>query len=130
MNQTILLFPCEKRGYRQDQRHSWSHVLPPFHDRAFDDEAPPASGGQRIYPLGIFRFPVLPQIGNKQPENAAFEIGTPGNEKAVSTGCRRCSLSTTKTRKKHRQSVAILSSWINAIPFSLTFLRMGNEVKD
>ena len=91
MNQTILLFPCEKRGYRQDQRHSWSHVLPPFHDRAFDDEAPPASGGQRIYPLGIFRFPVLPQIGNKQPENAAFEIGTPGNEKAVSTGCRRCS---------------------------------------
>ena len=86
--------------------------------------------GTEDLPFGIFRFPVLPQIGNKQPENAAFEIGTPGNEKAVSTGCRRCSLSTTKTRKKHRQSVAILSSWINAIPFSLTFLRMGNEVKD
>jgi len=28
--------------------------------------------------LGIFRFPILPQFGKKQPENATPEIGTPG----------------------------------------------------
>ena len=42
----------------------------------------PGCGRIRNRVFGIFRFPVLPQIGKKQPENVTPEIGTIGNDES------------------------------------------------